>query len=242
MASYGIRMDVQQCYRNCPQYIHLREATFHDRRSLIPNSTRMTKRLDSDAIRLISEADTFFIATHGCGASAEDFRLGADVSHRGGNPGFVTVHENASRLSFPDYIGNFMFNTLGNLSRYPKCGLLFPPFRLAARRCKNNRTSDRRLGSGSCIRRTRRSTHGRYRYRRSHPHQRSRITCLATYRTGQRPSAIPYEYKRLLPRLSLATPVNIRNRPTDSPKSSSQGLSMRLIKLSLSICGLHPHL
>jgi ferredoxin-NADP reductase len=31
-------------------------------------------------------------------------------------------------LAFPDYIGNFMFNTLGNLSRYPKCGLLFVHF------------------------------------------------------------------------------------------------------------------
>jgi uncharacterized protein len=64
-------------------------------------------------------ADTFFIAT----AHPE---RGADVSHRGGPAGFVEVEGN--RLTWPDYPGNNMFNTLGNLVVNPRCGLLFVDF------------------------------------------------------------------------------------------------------------------
>lgn len=127
-----IRVEVAQCYRNCPQYIHAREAAFDEQGAASNAISRRMKRLDEDAVRFVSEADTFFIATHGCGRPAADLRLGADVSHRGGNPGFVKLDADGSRLAFPDYIGNFMFNTLGNLSRYPKCGLLFVDFESGA--------------------------------------------------------------------------------------------------------------
>ena len=66
---------------------------------------------------LIAAADTFFIASaHPTG--------GADASHRGGNPGFVRVLDERT-LAFPDYPGNTMFQTLGNLAANPRCGLLF---------------------------------------------------------------------------------------------------------------------
>ena len=56
---------------------------------------------------------------------------GLDASHRGGKPGFVRV-ENEKRLVFPDYPGNNMFNSLGNISSYPRAGLLFPDFQSGA--------------------------------------------------------------------------------------------------------------
>ncbi len=62
-------------------------------------------------------ADTFFIA------SAHPQR-GADASHRGGRPGFVVVADGGRRLTFPDYSGNRMFQTLGNLTVNPRTGLL----------------------------------------------------------------------------------------------------------------------
>ena len=40
---------------------------------------------------------------------------GADASHRGGNPGFVRA-DSPHELSWPDYSGNSMFLTLGNLA------------------------------------------------------------------------------------------------------------------------------
>jgi hypothetical protein len=49
--------------------------------------------------------------------------LGSDVSHRGGNPGFVEVLDD--RLVWPDYAGNLMYMTLGNLELNQAAGLLF---------------------------------------------------------------------------------------------------------------------
>jgi predicted pyridoxine 5'-phosphate oxidase superfamily flavin-nucleotide-binding protein len=52
---------------------------------------------------------------------------GADASHRGGQPGFVRVLD-ARRLRLPDYSGNNMFQTLGNITADPRVGLLVPDF------------------------------------------------------------------------------------------------------------------
>jgi hypothetical protein len=73
----------------------------------------------------VREADTFFIATASEG--------GADVSHRGGPRGFVRVTEEAGAtvLTFPDYRGNFFFNTLGNLHANPRAGLTLVDFATA---------------------------------------------------------------------------------------------------------------
>lgn len=63
---------------------------------------------------LIQRADTFFVASHH-EAEPDDpvsIRSGADVSHRGGPPGFVQL-EGPDRLRWPDYVGNNFFQTLG---------------------------------------------------------------------------------------------------------------------------------
>ncbi|MBJ8347587.1 pyridoxamine 5'-phosphate oxidase family protein [Antrihabitans sp. YC2-6] len=104
----------EQVYANCPKYIQIREPAVE------LHGTRQAHHgpaLTSVQRELIAAADTFFIATHADGA-------GADVSHRGGNPGFVSV-EGERRLSWPDYSGNLMYMTLGNLELDPHCGLLF---------------------------------------------------------------------------------------------------------------------
>jgi predicted pyridoxine 5'-phosphate oxidase superfamily flavin-nucleotide-binding protein len=75
---------------------------------------------------IIASADHFFIAT--CyDAVAERACRGADVSHRGGRPGFVHI-EDERTLTFPDFPGNNHFNTLGNLAMDPRAGLLFIDF------------------------------------------------------------------------------------------------------------------
>jgi predicted pyridoxine 5'-phosphate oxidase superfamily flavin-nucleotide-binding protein len=76
--------------------------------------------LNAEQQTCIRRADTFFIATFHPEA-------GADASHRGGMPGFVTVLS-PNELEWPDYSGNNMFQSLGNLSVYPKAGLLFVDF------------------------------------------------------------------------------------------------------------------
>jgi uncharacterized protein len=52
---------------------------------------------------------------------------GADVSHRGGRPGFVKIEDDRSFL-VPDFTGNFFFMTLGNLQLNPRAGVLFIDF------------------------------------------------------------------------------------------------------------------
>jgi predicted pyridoxine 5'-phosphate oxidase superfamily flavin-nucleotide-binding protein len=83
--------------------------------------------LDQAARDLIRRADTFFIATAYPAAAGGGSSHGVDVSHRGGKPGFVRVDADGT-LTAPDFIGNFFFNTLGNLAVNPRAGLLFVDF------------------------------------------------------------------------------------------------------------------
>src|SRR5947199_1713708 len=62
----------------------------------------------------------FFLAT----ADAEGQ---PDVSYKGGMPGFVQILDDRT-LAFPDYDGNGMFKSLGNILANPKVGLLFIDF------------------------------------------------------------------------------------------------------------------
>jgi predicted pyridoxine 5'-phosphate oxidase superfamily flavin-nucleotide-binding protein len=104
----------EQVYANCPKYIQARDVDAHVAGGA--GAVTRSDRLSSGQRAWITAADTFFVATHAPG-------LGADVSHRGGRPGFVTVA--GARLSWPDYVGNSMYMTLGNLELDPRAGLLF---------------------------------------------------------------------------------------------------------------------
>src|SRR3546814_16147619 len=52
---------------------------------------------------------------------------GADVSHKGGRPGFIRVDDDRT-LTVPDFGGNSFFNTIGNLACNRRAGLLFIDF------------------------------------------------------------------------------------------------------------------
>jgi len=121
----NIGLKVKQSFGNCPQYIQQRY--WHDEpRSYQESSFECFSSLDADAKHVIANADTFFVASH---AKTDDSEAsnGADISHRGGKPGFVRV-DDRNTLTIPDYLGNFHFNTLGNFLENPKAGLLFIDF------------------------------------------------------------------------------------------------------------------
>ncbi|AOY00494.1 pyridoxamine 5'-phosphate oxidase family protein [Jeongeupia sp. USM3] len=121
----GLSIAVEQSFGNCPQYIQRRDYRRVEPDATVPPPESATA-LDPAAIAQIGAADTFFIATHFAEAGETSGRDGADVSHRGGKPGFVRV--DGDTLVWPDFIGNFHFNTLGNLLANPRAGLLFPDF------------------------------------------------------------------------------------------------------------------
>jgi predicted pyridoxine 5'-phosphate oxidase superfamily flavin-nucleotide-binding protein len=121
--SEGFVVAVDQSFGNCPKYIQAR--ALHPKQHPVRPAV-VSRVLDLAAAMLIRRADTLFIASAYQGNST-DRRLGSDVSHRGGRPGFVQV-ESESRLIFPDYVGNNAFQTLGNITMNPRVGLLFLDF------------------------------------------------------------------------------------------------------------------
>jgi predicted pyridoxine 5'-phosphate oxidase superfamily flavin-nucleotide-binding protein len=130
----GFAVAVDQAFGNCPQYIQRRQvdvgggadgavggdagepAAADGGRA---RTAEWSDSLGAEQRRLIERADTFFLGTN-----HPDH--GADTSHRGGAPGFVRVE--GGGLWWPDYPGNNMFNSLGNIAADGTAALLFVDF------------------------------------------------------------------------------------------------------------------
>ena len=124
----GFTVQVQQSFGNCPKYIQPRKATWAACNNAASRPAICSNQLNDQSRKIIQGADTFFIASaHPASATSRQRSQGVDVSHRGGKPGFIQIN-NGTTLTVPDYIGNFFFNTLGNLALNPKAGLLFIDF------------------------------------------------------------------------------------------------------------------
>jgi hypothetical protein len=115
----GLSVKARQVYSNCTKYIQRRVPAAAEANTVSRHGTR-SPGLSQDQQDWINRADTFFLATFHPEA-------GSDASHRGGMPGFVSAL-GANELEWPDYSGNNMFQSLGNLLVYPKAGLLFVDF------------------------------------------------------------------------------------------------------------------
>ena len=117
-----LTIQVEESFANCPKYIQRRTVQFEPGLTQDPlaGAELTSDQLQGDQRELIERADTFFVT------SAHPTR-GLDTSHRGGNPGFIQVLDDKT-LSIPDYPGNSLFNTIGNLLVDSRAGLLFPDF------------------------------------------------------------------------------------------------------------------
>lgn len=123
----GLALAIRQSFGNCPQYIQAREPL----EPAPPAGGPVTVEgatLSAPARALVAAADALFIAS--ATPDTAESAGGADVSHRGGRPGFVRLDERAGAtvLTLPDFAGNNLFNTVGNLLREPRAGLLVPDF------------------------------------------------------------------------------------------------------------------
>jgi hypothetical protein len=115
-ASGVLGIEADQAYGNCPQYID----PDHKAPAADVAETIVTDGKLGDLHReLIHSADTFFLGT-------THPERGADASHKGGIPGFVRL--DGEDLWWPDYAGNNMFNSLGNIAVDPATALLFIDF------------------------------------------------------------------------------------------------------------------
>lgn len=114
-----IEIEADEVFSNCQKYIQARNS--NDSFSAPgPGRPVETDKLTEDQLAIIESADTFFIASY-------NEERGADASHRGGRPGFVKAGSDGT-IVIPDYSGNNMFQTLGNIESNGKAGLLFIDF------------------------------------------------------------------------------------------------------------------
>lgn len=125
--NFLIKVDLS--FGNCPKYIQTRSITIDEQKlsslshiapPIVSNS------MNEEQMSLVRQSDTFFVASSYV-PNDTDPSSGVDVSHRGGKPGFAVVLDGTT-IKWPDYVGNFIFNTLGNIHKNPKCGLVFPNF------------------------------------------------------------------------------------------------------------------
>ncbi|GAL74573.1 probable iron-sulfur binding protein YPO1417 [Nonlabens ulvanivorans] len=115
-----IEITVSEAYPNCPKYIQQRVPAFSEEISELGMEEIKGTRLNSEQLKWIKKADTFFLGSVNTAGNM-------DASHRGGSTGFIELLED-NTLKIPDYIGNNLFNTLGNFVQVPKAGLLFIDF------------------------------------------------------------------------------------------------------------------
>jgi predicted pyridoxine 5'-phosphate oxidase superfamily flavin-nucleotide-binding protein len=114
-----VEVSVVEAYPNCPKYIQRRQL-----RAVGPNglagAAEGDVQLGTAQAAVVRQADTLFVAS--CHPE-----YGADVSHRGGKPGFISMLDERT-LRIPDYPGNCLYNTFGNFEVNPRAGLCIPDF------------------------------------------------------------------------------------------------------------------
>ncbi|WP_020015475.1 pyridoxamine 5'-phosphate oxidase family protein [Promicromonospora sukumoe] len=117
-----LALAIDETLGNCPKYLNRKAVWPHE---AAPRLVSDSLPLSDDAVRLVGRSDIFFLSSrHG----AESM----DTNNRGGAPGFVRVLSNSAddgvSLVYPEYSGNRLFQTLGNLRADPAVGITFPDF------------------------------------------------------------------------------------------------------------------
>ncbi|KAF2679722.1 oxidoreductase-like protein [Lentithecium fluviatile CBS 122367] len=109
---------IEQSLGNCPKYLNQ-----YKLRPTLVNSKLVSQgpALSPEAKALIKQADMFFLSS----GVEEDM----DTNHRGGPPGFVRVLSD-TEIVYPEYSGNRLYQSLGNLLVNPRIGITFPNFEI----------------------------------------------------------------------------------------------------------------
>ncbi|EED23081.1 oxidoreductase, FAD-binding, putative [Talaromyces stipitatus ATCC 10500] len=112
---------IEESLGNCPKYLH--------KKHIIPALPQpklisTSPKLPPQAIELINKADCFFISTY-------HQNTDMDTNYRGGPSGFVRIISNQPEgavLVYPEYSGNRLYQSLGNLMMNHQAGLVIPDF------------------------------------------------------------------------------------------------------------------
>ena len=115
--------DIREVSPNCPKYINQREIVFDSQGADPINALAIREERNS-----LSESDQAFVHamdTLWIGSYAPG--VGADTNHRGGKPGFIRV-TSPTTIEWPEYRGNGMFFTSGNLEVNDRAGVTLIDF------------------------------------------------------------------------------------------------------------------
>ncbi|BFZ58216.1 hypothetical protein PYCC9005_005278 [Savitreella phatthalungensis] len=121
-----VLIETEQSLGNCPKYINVRRLEFKTRSQEDVEVKRGSASLSDDAINHVAACDTMFMASKHDGQAGELSDM--DVNHRGGPIGFVRASEDATKLYVPDFSGNNLYQSLGNIESDRLVGLFFPCF------------------------------------------------------------------------------------------------------------------
>ncbi|KAF7970058.1 hypothetical protein HWV62_25302 [Athelia sp. TMB] len=131
----SLKVDITQALGLCPKYISVR--------TLVPYPTTAPRvvhhafnmgdveRLPREIVDFVHSSDTAYLATSYVASPRDEEKFPSHVgtNHRGGRAGFVRVRPCDGRtLVLPNYAGNRLMNSLGNIHITPLAGLVFPSF------------------------------------------------------------------------------------------------------------------
>jgi predicted pyridoxine 5'-phosphate oxidase superfamily flavin-nucleotide-binding protein len=114
-----IELAVRESFPNCPKYIQKRRLLAVDAPAGAAPPQSGT-RIDDARAAFARRVDTMFVGSR-------HPQRGLDASHRGGAPGFLRLLDEQT-MRVPDYPGNGMFQTLGNLVVDPRAGVVLVDF------------------------------------------------------------------------------------------------------------------
>ncbi|KAK8045306.1 hypothetical protein PG993_005330 [Apiospora rasikravindrae] len=132
LADLQMAFQVTESLGNCPKYLNKKHIVPHIPQPQFVSQGRLGLPLSDEAIELAHRADLFFISSKHGAANNESEVESMDTNHRGGPAGLVRVFRNDASegvtLVYPEYSGNRLYQTLGNLQTDPSVGLAIPDF------------------------------------------------------------------------------------------------------------------
>ena len=115
-SEYGWVLEAAEVFTNCRKYI-APSVALEEGRVSGPTTVEPLSCDESWLVDLLGRAETSFLAS----VSPEGQ---PDVSHRGGAPGFLRLDGSSGVITWPEYVGDGMFKTAGNIRATGKATLL----------------------------------------------------------------------------------------------------------------------
>lgn len=132
---FHLEFEVNQAIGNCPKYINARDLIPHPdtHPTVVHRHTRLNAddRLPPELIEFIHTSDTVFLGSHYHATKEDELWFPSHVgqNQRGGRQGYIRVRPSDNRtIVLPDYSGNRLMTSLGNIEATPVASLTFVSF------------------------------------------------------------------------------------------------------------------